>query len=70
MAHAIVNCHDYNGYKNVLFMMGTDDFRYKEPKKWGYDHIHHGKYDRKARVFVANTGEQFEVYEDHSVKKI
>lgn len=29
-------CADYNGYKNIPFMMEATDFRIVDSKKWGY----------------------------------
>jgi hypothetical protein len=69
MEHVIVICRDYNGYKNVLFMMKADDFRYQDGKKWGYEHLHSGKYSRKTHSFVTNEGKQFTVFSDWSVKE-
>ena len=63
----IVNCADYNGYKNVLFMMGTKDYRLSDPE-YGYTKVSDGQYISKLRKFVTPNG-VYSVFSDHSVKK-
>ena len=63
----IANCAVYNGYKNVLFMLNTDDIRLQHPQ-YGYTKVSEGQYNHKLRKFVTPDG-VYSVFSDHSVKK-
>lgn len=62
---ALVNCLDYNGHKNVLFMMKEDDFRFNDGN---YQLIEFGEYSKS--VFTGVSGAQYKVFPDWSVLKI
>jgi hypothetical protein len=64
----LANCADYNGYKNVLFMMEADDFRLHNPV-FEYTVISDAKYNRKTKTLVAD-GKTYFVCQDWSVKVI
>lgn len=67
----IVNCADYNGHKNIPFMMSSDDFRLTDPRfKDDYSVIAEGKASDRNRLFVAVDGTQYTVHYDWSVTEI
>jgi hypothetical protein len=63
----IANCASYNDYKDVLFMMDSDDYRLSDPD-YGYTKISDGEYISKFRKFVTPDG-VYTVFMDWSVKK-
>jgi len=67
----LARCKDYNGHKNVLFMMDSSDFRFTHPKfKSNYEVLDRNpSYDGKKRILSTVKG-QYRVYEDWSLKKI
>ena len=65
----IVKAAVYNGYKNVLFMMKTDDIRLQHPQySVNYTKVSDGQYNHKMRKFITPDG-VYSVFSDHSVKK-
>jgi hypothetical protein len=60
-----VNCKDYNGYKDVKFVMRPDDFRLQDAK-WGYEPI--APVNVAKNHFVLN-GIGHIVFSDWSVKE-
>ena len=64
---AIVLCKDYNGVKNVLFMMETEDFRFNDGN---YSLLTGGTYDRKKGVFHGENGKDYLVFVDWSVREV
>jgi hypothetical protein len=56
-------CRDYNGVKNVLFMMEANDFRL-DGKNWVK--IAEGKYSKG--VFTSTKGNVYKVNSDWSVQ--
>jgi hypothetical protein len=71
----LVNCKDFNGYKNGVFMMKSDDFRLTNSYmgnviEFGYTKIADGKFNTKERKFITDAGDTYQVFSDWSVKKI
>jgi hypothetical protein len=71
----LVNCKDFNGYKNCIFMMKSDDFRLTNSYmgnviEFGYTKIADGKFNTKERKFVTDAGDTYKVYRDWSAEKI
>lgn len=64
--YAKVLCADYNGHKDVLFMMELDDFRLGSKE---YTLLATGAYDRKAHTLTCGKSVCY-VYEDWSIKEI
>ena len=64
----LVQCADYNGYKNVLFMMKDTDFRLAD-EKFGYKILGQGKYVHKTRTLIVND-QTYKVFSDWSVKQM
>ena len=64
----IVSCAAFNGFKDVLFMMCSDDFRLAD-QKFGYTIIGNAKHDSKNKTATAN-GVVYRVFADWSVKAI
>lgn len=63
-------CKDYNGYKNVFFMMKSDDFRLHD-ERWGYVLVDNSPvYSSKTQTLSASDGRLFKVFEDWSLKLI
>lgn len=83
MNRLLVNCKDYNGHKDVLFMMREDDFRLNPghrinknlPAKvvknmqGNYDVLGEGEYTHKKRELVIGK-KTYRVFPDWSVKEI
>lgn len=67
MSKVLARCADYNGNKNVLFMMSADDFRLADAK-WGYSIVGPAKYSRKDQTLVSG-GKTYRVFSDWSVKE-
>ena len=63
----IANCASYNDYKDVLFMMDSDDYRLSDPN-YGYTKVSDGEYHRNLRKFITPDG-VYSVFMDWSVKK-
>jgi hypothetical protein len=64
----IANCASYNDYKDVLFMMDSDDYRLSDPD-YGYTKISDGEYHKNLRKFITSDGVIYTVFMDWSVKK-
>ena len=64
----IVSCASWNGLKDVLFLMRSDDFRLAD-QKFGYTVIGSAKHDGKNKTAIAN-GVVYKVFSDWSVKAI
>lgn len=62
---SIVVARDYNGYKNVLFMMRADDFRYNTKD---YTVVENGEFDRSRREFRTADGKVYQIYADWSAQ--
>lgn len=62
----LVNCANYNGNKNILFMMAADDFRLNDGN---WQVISPANYDRKTKTLVAE-GKQYKVFCDWSVRAV
>lgn len=71
-SYVLVRCGDYNGHKNVLFMMDTTDFRLSDERfSSNYEVLAPGEYAGRARqLTVAERGETYQVFEDWSLKLI
>jgi hypothetical protein len=65
----IANCASYNDYKDVLFMMDSDDYRLSDPD-YGYTKISDGEYHKNLRKFITSDGVIYTVFMDWSVKKV
>jgi len=64
----LVKANDYNGHKDVLFMMQADDFRLTNMTfKNNYTVLAQGKYSK--RILKTELGD-FNVFSDWSVKKV
>lgn len=64
----LAKCKNYNGHKNVLFMMDTDDHRLFE-KAWGYETIDSkAEYNRKEKTLTSGDT-VYHVYSDRSLSK-
>ena len=63
----LARCDDYNGFKNVLFVMDADDFRIGNGN---YHKLADGVFSRKNHHFTANDGRQFKVFADRSAKPV
>ena len=68
----IVLCKDYNGHKNVLFMMKEDDFRLKDDYrlKDNWSVVTQGTHNFKEKVFVGTNGKKYKTFSDWSVKEM
>lgn len=64
---SIVVARDYNGYKNVLFMMRSDDFRYNS-NEHGYTVVEDGEFDKSCREFRTTDGKVYQIYSDWSAQ--
>ena len=63
----LAQCADYNGYKNILFMMDADDFRLTDERfSANYTVIDTGAYTHRTRTLVAD-GRTFTVLRDWSL---
>lgn len=58
----LMNCRDYNGHKDVLFVMRADDFRIGNDN-WQF--ISTGRLD--GAIYTIPSGQQFVVHYDWSV---
>ena len=65
MKKLLVLCKDYNGYKNIIFMMNANDDRLNTPNR---EIISEGKYSRG--VLTTLDGRKFKVHCDWSVTQI
>ncbi len=64
-------CADYNGYKNVLFMMKSDDCRLAPgEEKWGYRVLEKATFNFKEKIMTTQSGKRYTVFSDWSVKEI
>ena len=68
MTKVLAQCANYNGNKNVLFMMNKDDFRLADAK-FGYTVLGDAKYNNKIKTLVSN-GKTYKVFSDWSVKSV
>lgn len=69
MKRLLVKCADFNGHKDVLFMMKPDDFRLTDERfKGDYTTLDKGTY--KSRVLTTEKSGAFQVFSDWSVKSI
>lgn len=65
----IVKAADYNGHRDVLFMMDADDPRLTmKGFSHNYTRIGGGRFDAKAKVFTTNDGARYEVFRDRSAR--
>ena len=62
----LVEADEVGRFKNVKYMMKSDDFRLKD-SKWGYKVL--PKYDHKQKTLISN-GVVYQVLEDWSLKAI
>lgn len=62
-ARVIVNCADYEGHKNVLFMMEESDSRLHDPES-GYTLVTTGTYSKK--VFTGTNNKRYQIFSDWS----
>jgi len=67
--YVLVRCADYNGHKDILFMMDATDFRLTDKRfSAGYPVIADGDYDKKAARFtIPSTGDAYQVHGDWSL---
>jgi hypothetical protein len=65
VSKALVRCSDYNGHKNVLFVMATNDSRFGKD----YKLVAHGKLLRRG-VFQTVKGQMYDVFADGSAKRM
>lgn len=67
----VVTAADWNGHKNVLFLMAADDFRLADAK-FGYTINHQAvKFDKKAGVVQSACGQhQWRRFADGSLKAL
>lgn len=67
----LVCCADYNGHKDVLFMMKPDDFRLTTEKPgggdWGYKMVAAGRSSDRNRLLTLDDGTEYTVHADWSV---
>lgn len=63
----LVRCGDYNGFKNVLFLMKSNDFRFNDGN---YMSIERGMFVNRRKNFVTDSGDLYKVASDWSVKKV
>lgn len=63
----IVECKDYNGFKNTKFLMKADDFRLTEFKS-DYTILHKDVRVQKGTA-ITKSGKYFKVFADWSVKE-
>lgn len=65
----IVQASEYNGSKDVLFLMNSNDFRLTNPAfASGYTIITEGTHKSKDKLFLGKNGITYKVYQDWSVK--
>lgn len=65
----LVEAEEVGRFKNVKYMMKSDDFRLKD-SKWGYKVLDSNpKYDHKQKTLISN-GVIYQVFEDWSLKAI
>lgn len=63
----MVICHDYNGHRDVPFMMETNDFRLADPQfADNYTIVGEGVYDHGTRTFTVD-GRAYYVFSDWSL---
>jgi hypothetical protein len=63
----MVICHDYNGHRDVPFMMNSDDFRLTDPQFAGnYTIVREGIYDHCTRTLTID-GRAYHVFSDWSL---
>lgn len=62
---ALVNCLDYNGHKNVLFIMEKSDFRYNTN-----NYVHQKDGEKVGNRFRAEDGTIYQVFSDWSVRQL
>jgi len=65
MKKLLVICKDYNGYKNILFMMNPNDFRLETPNR---EVVSEGKYAKG--ILTTLNGNRYKVHCDWSVTQI
>ncbi len=63
----MVICRDYNGHKDVRFMMNSDDFRLTDARfAADYAIVGEGSYDHHARTLTVD-GRAYHVFSDWSL---
>jgi hypothetical protein len=66
MKYVIVNCKDFNGYKDVLFRLKADDFRLHDERfSSNYEFITNLKRGR-----VGENGKKYEIFADGSAEEV
>jgi hypothetical protein len=66
-ARLMVICRDYNGLKDIPFMMNSDDFRLIDPRfAADYSIVGEGIYDHPARTLTVD-GRVYHVFSDWSL---
>lgn len=68
VSKVLVKCSDYNGSKDVLFMMRQDDNRLVDYSN-NYEVLSDAKYSAKTKTLIANK-KSYRVFCDWSVKAI
>lgn len=68
MKRLLVKCSEYNGFKNILFMMDKKDFRLiDEDFKNEWEILGEGDYKKKVLTIGKD---KYKVFSDWSVKKM
>jgi hypothetical protein len=65
----LVRCADYNGYRNVLFMMDGDDFRLSDARfSSNYTVLASDVYAARDKTFTTADGDTYTVFADWSLQ--
>jgi hypothetical protein len=61
-----VRCAEYNGIRNVLFLMRHDDWRFRSER---YQEVTSGAFETPG-VFAGTNGQRYQIYPDWSAKAL